>query len=118
MLHRTRVWTISPTESVEALAEQLTHHTWCCCNGFRLGKYLFVNDSTSADRAQEYAVLKPCGDKYEQIESVTFSWTSYEQALAFIRQVLAGQFDDSPFDTVDRCRLQTPAEHGLCGHCA
>ena len=59
MLHRKRSWSIAPVDDAEALAEKLTQSTWCGCNGFRLGKYLFVNDSTSPDGAQEYGVLQP-----------------------------------------------------------
>ena len=118
MLHRTRTWTIAAVSSAEALAEILTQHTWCCCNGFRLEDDLFVNDATCADGAQEYAVLKQRGERYEQIESLTFSWMSQEQALDIIRQVLAGRYDHDSYDFVASFRLQTPAEHGSCHHCA
>ena len=55
MLHSKRIWSIVTAESAEWLAEQLTQFTWCGCNGFRLGDYVFVNDATCADGAQEYA---------------------------------------------------------------
>lgn len=118
MLHRTRTWTIATVNSAESLAEILTEHTWCCCNGFRLEDYLFVNDATCPDGAQEYAVLKQHGEHYEQIESFTFSWTTEERALAAIRQVLAGRYDDDDYDIVESHQIQTPAEHGRCQHCA
>ena len=57
MLHSKRIWSIVPAESPEWLAEQLTQYTYCGCNGFRLGDYLFVNDATCADGAQEYAAF-------------------------------------------------------------
>ena len=47
MLHHTRIWTIATVETAELLAEQLTQYSWCSCNGFRLGVYLFVNGATS-----------------------------------------------------------------------
>jgi hypothetical protein len=118
MLHRARTWTIATVNSAESLAEILTQHTWCCCNGFRLEDYLFVNDATCADGAQEYAVLKQCGERYQQIESLTFSWMTQEQALDIIRQALAGRYDHDSYDFVGLCRLQTPAEHGRCQHYA
>lgn len=118
MLHRTRIWTIAIETSAEALAERLTQHTWCCCNGFRLEDYLFVNDATCADGAQEYAALKLRGDRYVQIESLTFSWMTQEQAFDIIRQVLAGRFDHEQYDVVEMRRMQTLAEHGRCHHCA
>jgi hypothetical protein len=118
MLHRNRIWTIAPVADANTLAEQLTQITWCCCNGFRLGNYLFVNDATCPDGAQEYAVLKPRGDEYVQIESITFSWMNREQALDVIRRVLAGEFDHESYGRIESRRIQTPAEHGRCGHCA
>ena len=118
MLHHTRIWTIATVETTELLAEQLTQYSWCCCNGFRLGEYLFVNDATGPDGAQEYAALKSCGDHYVQIESLTFSWMNNERALDIIRRVLAGEFDDEHYGVVPARRLQTPAEHGRCHHCA
>jgi hypothetical protein len=118
MLHRNRIWTITPVADADTLADQLTHFTWCCCNGFRLGNYLFVNDAICPDGAQEYAVLKPLGDEYVQIESITFSWMNREQALDIIRRVLAGEFDHESYGTIGSRRIQSPAEHGRCGHCA
>jgi hypothetical protein len=118
MLRGNRIWTIAPVESAEALAERLTQHTWCCCNGFRLWKYLFVNDATCADGAQEYAALKSCGERFVQIDSLTFSWMSRDQALDIIRQVLDGQFDHERYGVVEPHRLQTSADHGRCHHCA
>ena len=118
MLHRTRTWTIAAVTSAEALAEILTQHTWCCCNGFRLEHYLFVNDATCPDGAQEYAVLKQFDERYGQIESLTFSWMSQEQALGIIRQVLAGHYDYECYAVVEPHHIQTPAEHGRCHHCA
>src|SRR5690554_530849 len=55
MLHSNRIWVVVESEGAERLAHQLTQYTWCGCNGFRLNNYVFVNDSTSADGAQEYA---------------------------------------------------------------
>jgi len=118
MLHRKRIWSVFPAASAEWLAEQLTQYTYCGCNGFRLGEYLFVNDATCADGAQEYAVLKPAGEHYVQIESLTFSWMTQEKALDIIRRVLAGEFDDERYATIDPRRFQTPEEHGRCYHCA
>jgi hypothetical protein len=96
------------------LAEQLTQHTWCGCNGFELEGYLFVNDATCADGAQEYGVLRKQEDHYVQIESLTFSWMTTEKALALIRRVLAGEFDNEHYAVVDASRIQTPLEHGHC----
>jgi hypothetical protein len=118
MLHSKRIWSIVPAESAEWLAEQLTQCTWCGCNGFRLGDYVFVNDATCADGAQEYGALKEDGDHYVQIESVTFSWMTREEALAIIRRIVAGEFDHASYGTVAGNRPQAPDQHGRCHLCA
>ena len=118
MLHKKRVWSIFPAESPEWLALQLTQCTWCGCNGFSLGDYLFVNDATSADGAQEYAALLRLANHYVQIESLTFSWMTPERALEVIQQVVAGEFDGESYDTVEVDRIQTPEQHGRCHLCA
>lgn len=118
MLHSKRIWSVCPAEGPERLAEQLTQYTWCGCNGFSLGGYLFVNDATCADGAQEYGVLKYRDDHYVQIESLTFSWMNEAKALELIRRVLAGEFDQECYDVVDAARIQTPEEHCRCHLCA
>ena len=117
MLHRKRVWQVTPAESLEWLAEKLTQFTWCGCSGFSLGSYLFVNDATSGDGAQEYAVLRRREEHYVQIESLTFSWMSEAQALALIEQVLAGNFDEEHYGAIEPNPIQTPEEHGRCHLC-
>jgi len=118
MFHHKRQWSIVPIDDAEALAEKLTQFTWCGCNGFRLGDYLFVNDATSADGAQEYGVLKPLGEEFVQIESLTFSWMTLNQARDIILRVLAGEFDRERYDMLKAERLESPEQHGRCHHCA
>jgi len=118
MFHRQRQWSIVPIDDAEVLAEKLTQFTWCGCNGFRLGDYLFVNDATSPDGAQEYGVLKPIGEEFVQIESLTFSWMTLNQAQDIIRRVLAGEFDRERYDMLKAERLESPEQHGRCHHCA
>ena len=118
MLHSKRIWSIAPAESAEWLAEQLIQSTWCGCNGFRLGDYVFVNDATCADGAQEYAALRQDGEHFIQIESLTFSWMTYDKALRGIRQVTASEFNHERYGRVAASRLQTPEQHGRCHLCA
>ncbi len=119
MLHSDRVWCVVEVALPETLAEKLSKHTWCCCMAFRIGDYFWLNDSTSPDRAQEYAVLKRIGDNFFiQIESITFSWCDPDRSLEFIQRTLDGEFD-----TTDWCRpvkpsLEVPEHHGRCQHCA
>lgn len=117
MWHKRRIWQIFPAESAEWLAEALTQSTWCGCNGFSLGGYLFVNDATSADGAQEYGVLRKNGEHYLQIESVTFSWMTQARALDLIHRVLRGEYDTYCYGHIESNHIQTPEQHGRCHLC-
>lgn len=119
MWHRTRVWNPHPVESAEVLAKKLTDVTWTGCTAFELGGYLFLNDATSGDGAQEFAVVKRLPDgSCEQIESITFSWCTYERALELIRRTLAGEFDQVDWRKPVSPTLESNEEHGRCYLCA
>jgi len=120
MLHRERTWVISTIDSAEDLAGKLTQCTWTCCTAFLLDGYIYANDATSGDGAQEYAVLKTsqCGEGLAQIESITFSWCSESEALALIHKVSAGDFDFECMCSISRSRFQTAGEHRVCCLCA
>ena len=134
MLHKNRIWSVEHVDDPDVLGEKLTNWTGCGCCGFSLnaavGAYLFLNDSTSADGAQEFAVVKvvPDGEvnEYHQIESITFGWCTYEKALELIRRTLAGEFDRSPLADYERrersvirpTQITTPKQHGRCHLCA
>src|ERR1700676_5567233 len=102
MMHTKRRWGVGPVPSPEDLARKLTETTWTLCTGFYVEGHpndLFLNDATSEDGAGEFAVIKGGLDAGEhiQIESITFSWCGYEQALHFVRQALTGAMDKSDF---------------------
>lgn len=81
MMHHNRRYSVREVSTVEELTEKLTQADWCGCNAFKIGEFIFANDSTSADGAQEYGVIWDG----KQIESLTVSWMSPEQ---FTEQVL------------------------------
>ena len=119
MLFQKRRRVVVNASSAEELAEKLTKMTWCCCQGFRLGDYLFLNDSTSEDGAQEYAVIHEPSSR--QCESITFGWCSHDKALEYIEQTLRGEFKAWNSPTLPAFNpgvVQTPEEHGECAHCA
>ena len=120
MMHDNRRWVVTTVATAEELARKLTLHTWTCCTAFQLGGYLWLNDATSPDGAQEYSVLKLQGPRGQpqQIESITFSWCEFAQGLAFIQRTLRGEDDDNDFAFDVSPTLQTPEQHGRCGHCA
>ena len=122
MMHSNRVWCVHEAESAELLARQLTEQVWVLCNGaFVRGHpgYLFLNDATCEDGAAEYAVIKGGlgTDRHIQIESITFSWCTYESAVEHIQRTLRGDDDESDFAHEITPRLETPEEHGRCIRC-
>jgi hypothetical protein len=119
MFHNRRVWCVSSVANAEELARKLTETTWCCCAAFVLGEYLWLNDSTSPDGAQEYAVLKRNGRHGTpiQIESITFGWCGETQALEYILETLDGKDDQSLFRRDVVPLLEAPKQHGRCTHC-
>lgn len=121
MFHKTRTWCVSPKGTPEEVARLLTESTWTLCTALEHGGYLFLNDSTSEDGAQEYAVVKKPtepGRQYMQVESITFGWCSYDQALGYVRQALAGHYDALDFVRAVDPRLDPAAEHRRCPLCA
>src|SRR5262249_4855835 len=108
-------------EDAEELARLLTARTWTLCTGFELGGYLFLNDSTSEDGAQEYAVVKrpaAAGDPFVQVESITFGWCTPAQALEYIRAAVADDLDGTGHGRPVCPQVDTLPTHGRCPHCA
>lgn len=123
MLHSSRVWCVAEVATPEELAANMTSTTWCCCAAFRIAgypNYVWVNDATSEDGAQEYGVCRidPDTGSIRQVESITFSWTTYESALEMIRSTLAGHDDTNDWFGPATPTLQTAEEHDRCRHCA
>ena len=119
MLHRRRRWSVEVVASAEELAEKLTSRSWCLCAGFELKGYWFLNDAISEDAAQEYAVVKqqgPGGDPW-QVESITMSWCTYDEALGYIERAVAGAFDDADFAGAATPTIEAPEDHGRCPLC-
>jgi hypothetical protein len=117
MMHRRR-WSVTDIATPEQLAAELKRCTWCLCAGFRIGHYLFLNDSTSEDGAQEYAVVLLSDQGSVQIESVTVSWTTQEKLLDLIREALSGHWDRNDFAQIVDVRMDASAHHGRCHLCA
>lgn len=121
MMHARR-WCVEEVASAEELARMLTEQTWTGCAGFFVRghpEYLFLNDATSPDGAAEYGVVKggvDVGDRV-QIESITFSWCTYEQALEHIWDILAGVYDNAEYAHPVTVTVEAPEEHGTCSLC-
>src|SRR6266446_8208706 len=108
MMNKNRRWCVAQAVSPEQLAQDLTERTWTLCTGFQFGSYLFLNDSTSEDGAQEYAVVLINDEDFVQIESITFGWCSLEQALHYVLDALLGKMDASDVRRVVHPQLDLP----------
>ena len=119
MLHNKRRWCVTPVSSAEELARKLTESTWCGCTAFQIGHYLWLNDSTSPDGAQEFAVIKEVDSgKWIQLESITFGWCDYERSLQLILATLNGQDDRNSWRKPVHPALDAGPDHKRCRHCA
>lgn len=121
MMHERRTWCVGNVNDAQELADKLTGHTWTLCTGFRHRGYLYLNDSTSEDGAQEYGVVKEAkdaGDSFLQVESITFGWCDKARALDYIERISAGEYDGSSFARKVNPRIETPKLHSRCHLCA
>ena len=59
MLHKSRAFQVVNAGSPEDLVAKFKGDVsvWCGCTGWRLNGWLWLNDSTSPDAIQEYAVV-------------------------------------------------------------
>jgi len=115
MMHKNRIWQVKDLP-IESLATELQRCTWCCCSGFRAGGMLWLNDATSPDGAQEYAVIRESDGA--QVESVTVSWCKPEELQAYIDQYAAELATMAPL--LGRPLKESSLSHGPhpCAHCA
>ncbi len=119
MMHKDRTWRITKIDSAGELAEELTEYIGCLCNGFELDGYWFLNDSTSENGAQEYAIVrKPSDDRPAlQVESITMGWCTYHEALNFIEEAIDGTYDKSDYAHEVKPKIDRSEKH-RCYHCA
>ena len=107
MMHKRRLWSVYYVPTIRDLAEKLTEYSWCLCNGFQIGSYVFLNDATSEDGAQEFGVVRTDQPLFartnrknservytvNQIESITASWMDRAEMEEFITELLRGEAD-------------------------
>lgn len=84
MLHTERTWSVTTITDPDELAEKLQRYSWCLCAGFRYKDTLWLNDSTSEDAIQEYAVVRLPGR--DQVESITVSWCEGSRLRRYIEE--------------------------------
>ena len=119
MLHKERHWCVVPVDSAQELAETLSDQTWTLCTGFRLGEYVYLNDSVSEDTAVEFRVVKELEPgSWVEIDTVTFGWLNKERSLEVIQAIQKAARDSVWSAKIRPPVLEDPGEHGLCELCA
>ena len=119
MFFENRPYKIYEETDAAVLAEKLAAgRTWCLCNGFKYKDVWFLNDSTSEDGAQEYAALIQGVDgTFFQVESITFSWCSVEQATEHIDDCVAYVSDPSAAPIFKQKSVHFSHVAGSCRYC-
>ena len=111
MMHKKRPHTIAEFADLDELCKKLVNHTWTTCSGFRWRSLTLLNDSTSEDAVQEYAVIR----NGIQIESLTVSWMESPDVLAgYLVPLDSGEMPGVSFGPVKII----PHPDGYCSRCA
>jgi hypothetical protein len=101
------------------LAHRLVAHSWCMCVGFLCEGVLWLNDSTSPDGAQEWAVVR--ASDHQQLESITVGWATPEDDKKQVAEIQARFANGRGKPAWGRDYKLEPGalEHGeVCHHCA
>lgn len=109
MMHKQRPHKVCDVADLATLVDKLTQHTWTTCSAFSWRSLTLLNDATSEDGAQEYAVVRAG----RQIESLTVSWMEPEKLRALLERLDQGEggCDLGPVAMV-------PHPEGYCARCA
>lgn len=116
MVHNKRLFSVKPITDPAELAAKLTGTTWTLCTGFKHADHYFLNDSFSENGAQEYAIFRETANPkiLQQIESITFSWCSTEEAEDFIKEIAAGKYDHDNYGSIETIQIE---QHKPCYLC-
>jgi len=123
MIHPNRDFAVSDmSDDLESLAHNMSQITWCLCSSWKVDDFLLLNDSFSEDGASEFAIckiLKTDGDttEVEQIESVTFSWFTVDQALDYLIMIKEGKIKKPYEFGTFSVKTKSPRAHGSCYLC-
>lgn len=108
MMHSNRIWGEPVEVTLEEFIEKVSEHTWTNCTAFKVDEYVFVNDATSGDGAQEYAVLMRENDQWFQIESWTCSWMDDDTIRKCFAELPTSEFKRPVEPTFEKHGYGTP----------
>ncbi len=114
--HDYRRWKYEDVSDMEDLAKRLTSHIVTLCTGYRHRGYFYLNDAIHEEGAGEYAIVRE--SDLRQVESITFSWCTVEQALGYIQEVSSGTYDGENYGSISNTQVLPAAEHRGCPLCS
>ena len=127
MFHKNRAWSVVELDGIGEVCDKLIEHDWTLCSGFWFPVVprdtkgiVLLNDSTSEDALQEYAVcLASKGvDLCTQIESYTVSWMSRESLSKSLLEILGRLADGETLESYGTFHDVLEWEHEPCRYCA
>ena len=115
MWNTKRRWCVNTIDNVDEIASGLTGNTQVLCTGIRWRGLLILNDATSEDGGQEYAVIDE--NNGHQVESLTCSWMDPDELKQSLIAIAEGSgrcvlMVTAWTDQKDpRKRIETPEQH-------
>lgn len=118
MLHTERQFAVREVETLDELVVELATKDWCCCCAFRWGRWLFCNDSTGPDGAQEYGLFDMEMTPPRQVETFTIGWMKPERFRELVGALPEG-LSAEVWESFDGGlpKLEPAEQHEPCQHC-
>lgn len=110
MMHQNRSFSVNDS-TVDEFINWVKNHTMTLCSGFKIERLVFLNDSSSEDSLQEYAVIDTRSGK--QIESITVSWIEADR----LREMVQGYLNGSKGCDLGSVKFKVHPKGGDCRHC-
>ena len=118
MFHKDRRWWVEPVNDARELAQMVMLQKWPLCSGFRLGEYVYLNDSVSETTAVEFTTVKEVArGEWVEIDTVTFGWLNLERSFDVIEAIQRGEHDSVWNAKIRPPVLESRKEHGGCDLC-
>lgn len=109
MMHRNRRWMVTDMADASDLGYEISRVEWTLCTGFRCNGFLWLNDSTSEDAIQEYAVVRE--SDMAQIESITVGWCDPVKVEQYQTDFEGGMVGPWPMGSINAWQVETPDQH-------
>jgi hypothetical protein len=105
--------------SILELAITLTQRTQTKCQGYRIKKYILLNDTPEGESAQQYGLFIEGVEEgtYQQTQCIHFGYASTELAEHWLDQMARGVYEIGELEKPMKLELSDIKIHGSCKHC-